>query len=120
MTGARPPALALVGVGAGVVSGLLGVGGGIVMVPLLVTISRLSQHEAHATSLAAIVPIAAIGAATFALEGRVSYVVAALLIPGTIAGAAVGARAMARSSEGPLQVAFGALSIALGIFLVVS
>jgi uncharacterized membrane protein YfcA len=46
-----------IGVCAGLLSGLLGVGGGIVMIPFLVMLG-FSQHEAHATSLAAICPIA--------------------------------------------------------------
>src|SRR5688500_6857675 len=45
-----------IGLVAGIASGLLGVGGGIVMVPLLATFAGFAQHRAHATSLAPIVP----------------------------------------------------------------
>jgi uncharacterized membrane protein YfcA len=98
-----------IGLAAGVTSGLLGVGGGIVMVPLLVFLTSLSQHEAHATSLAAMVPIAAAGAVPFGIDGSIDYGVAALLAAGSFLGVPVGARVMARLQEGPLEVAFGAL-----------
>ena len=52
----------LVGVGAGLLAGLFGVGGGIMFVPALVFFAGLSQLEAEATSLLAIVPVAAVGA----------------------------------------------------------
>lgn len=91
-------------------SGLLGVGGGIVMVPLLVSVG-LTQHHAHATSLAAIVPIAAVAAATFALDGNVDYAIALLLAAGSLVGVPLGARVMARTKEAPLKIAFGVFMI---------
>ena len=106
-----------VGVAAGVLSGLLGVGGGIVMVPLLVAVVGLGQHEAHATSLAAIVPIAAVGAARFAAAGNVDPVLAALLAAGSLVGAPLGARLMARTHEDVLKLVFGALMIAVALQL---
>ena len=106
-----------VGVAAGVLSGLLGVGGGIVMVPLLVAVVGLGQHEAHATSLAAIVPIAAVGAARFAAAGNVDPVLAALLAAGSLVGAPLGARLMARTHEDVLKLVFGALMIAVAVQL---
>lgn len=88
------------------------------MVPLLVLLLEESQHEAHATSLAAILPIAAVGAATFASEGEINYALAALLAAGAVLGAPIGARLMARSGEGSLRIAFGTLMIASGVILV--
>lgn len=87
------------------------------MIPLLVGLVGFSQHRAHATSLAAIVPIAAVGAATFAVAGRVDYGIATLLAAGSLAGAPIGARIMARSREGVLQVLFGLLMMAVGVAL---
>jgi uncharacterized protein len=109
----------LIGVMAGVASGLLGVGGGIVMVPLLV-LAGFAQHQAHATSLAAIVPIAAVAATRFAFHGNVDYAVAALLAVGTLVGAPLGARIMARSSEGMLKVLFGCLMLAVAGLMMLS
>jgi uncharacterized membrane protein YfcA len=108
----------LVGLVAGVVSGLLGVGGGIVIVPMLVLVGGLSQHHAHATSLAAVIPIAAVGAATYALDDSVHLGIGAALALGAIFGAPLGARFMARFSEASLKITFGFLLIALGAFLV--
>jgi uncharacterized membrane protein YfcA len=108
-----------VGLVAGILSGLLGVGGGIIIVPLLVALVHLSQHQANATSLAAIVPIGAVGALTFALDGEVDLEVAGLLALGALVGAPVGARIMSRIEERPLKIMFGVLMIAVGVQLLV-
>jgi uncharacterized membrane protein YfcA len=65
------PKLALVGAVGGVTSGLLGVGGGILIVPLLVLWAGYSQRDAHAWSLGAIVPIAIAGLITYGAAGEV-------------------------------------------------
>jgi uncharacterized membrane protein YfcA len=78
----------------------------------------LTQHEAHATSLAAIIPIAAAGAVTFGMDGQLDAAAAALFVVGSIAGAPLGARVMARSSEGALKIAFGVLAVTVGSLLV--
>lgn len=108
------------GVLAGVLSGLLGVGGGVIMVPLLVLFAGTTQHEAHATSLGAIVPIALVGAAAFALDGEVGFAAAALLGLGALLGAPLGAALMARMSERRLRGAFGILTMIVGIVMVVT
>lgn len=111
MTTKLPVPMIASGVVAGVMSGLLGVGGGIVMVPLLVAVGHLSQHAAHATSLAAVVLMAAVGAATFGAEGEVDVALGALLAAGSLFGAPLGARIMANTAEGNLKVAFGVLML---------
>lgn len=107
--------LAIVGCGlvAGVMSGLLGVGGGVVMVPLLVFVAKQTQHQAHATSLAAVVLMGAAGAATFAADGEVDVGLALALAAGSMFGAPLGARIMARTPEGQLKIAFGVLMLAV-------
>ena len=87
------------------------------MVPLLVAVIGLSQHEAHATSLAAIVPIAAVGAFRFASAGTVDFGVAALLAVGSLIGAPLGAQVMAKTREGTLKMLFGALMVAVAVQL---
>jgi uncharacterized membrane protein YfcA len=105
-----------VGVCAGLLSGLLGVGGGIVVIPLLVLMG-FSQHEAHATSLAAICPIAAVGAAIFAVAGEIDYALAVALAAGSLFGAPLGARAMAALAEPTLKVVFGCVMVLAGAVL---
>lgn len=102
-----------IGLSAGIASGLFGVGGGIVMVPLLTMFAGLSQHHAHATSLAAIVPIAIVAALVFVGAGEIDYPIAGLLAAGSLVGAPLGARLMARTSEGVLTVAFAILMLAV-------
>jgi uncharacterized protein len=100
-----------IGALAGLTAGLFGVGGGVVIVPPLVAYAGLSQHQAHATSLAAIVPIAAVAGTRFAVDGSVDWSAAALLSVGTLLGAPVGAWLLARTSAGTLNVAFGAFML---------
>ncbi|HEX2056944.1 MAG TPA: sulfite exporter TauE/SafE family protein [Actinomycetota bacterium] len=116
----RGLALVAVGFAAGIASGLLGVGGGTVMVPLLTGVLAYSQHRAHATSLAAIVPIAAVAAAVFATDGDVKYPAALMLAAGAIVGAPLGARAMAALGERSLEAAFGLFLAAVGVAMVVA
>jgi uncharacterized membrane protein YfcA len=111
-------ALAL-GFAAGAASGLLGVGGGIVMVPGLVLVLGATQHQAHATSLAAIVPIGIVGFAIFALHGEVNYAIAGLMVLGALFGAPAGARAMSRIPERPLALVFAVVLVVAGVRLLV-
>ena len=82
----------LLGLAAGVVSGLFGVGGGVIMVPGLVLLFGLGPHRAHATSVAAIVAAAAAGMLPFAINGDVDWGLAPVLFAGGATGALVGAR----------------------------
>jgi uncharacterized membrane protein YfcA len=111
------PRLLGIGAAAGLLSGLLGVGGGIVIVPMLVLLAGFSQHHAHATSLLAVIPIATVGAITYGVEGEVDLAIAALLATGALVGAPLGARWMAEIREGTLTLIFGCLLLAIGIFL---
>lgn len=117
-----PPSLALgrvlaLGVVAGLVSGLLGVGGGVVIVPLLVFAAGLSQHHAHATSLAAVVPIALVGGITYLVDGRADLGIAVALAAGSLFGAPIGARIMSGLDEARLKSVFGAILIVMGAWL---
>jgi uncharacterized membrane protein YfcA len=106
-----------IGVAAGAASGLLGVGGGIAMIPLLIAALGFPQHRAHATSLAAIILIAAAGATRFALDGSIDLWAAGFLAAGSLVGAPFGARALARIKERPLKLMFGVLSLAVAVLL---
>jgi uncharacterized membrane protein YfcA len=83
----------VVGVLAGVVAGMLGVGGGVLFVPGLVVFLGLTQVDAEATSLLAIIPVALAGAASQRrygnFRGRDAVVLGVLAIPGAVAGVAI-------------------------------
>ncbi len=87
---ARPGVLLLIAAAAGVYSGLFGVGGGSVMVPLLILLLAFDPREAAATSLAAIIVIATAGTITHAIYGNVAWTVAAVVAVPAIVGAVVG------------------------------
>jgi uncharacterized membrane protein YfcA len=82
-----------IGVAAGVLAGLLGVGGGALFVPALVLLLGLTQRDAEATSLLAIVPVAMVGAWRQSRYGNLrlteGVVAGVLAVPGSIAGVAL-------------------------------
>jgi uncharacterized protein len=88
--------LVAVGVLGGVLSGAFGVGGGILMVPLLLTFAGMDQRRAAATSLAAIVPASVAGTATYLANGEVDVPVGLVVAVGGVAGSLVGTRLLRR------------------------
>jgi uncharacterized protein len=113
------PRLIAIGLAGGVLSGLLGVGGGIVMVPLLVFWAAYGQRDAHAVSLGAIIPISLASVLTYGVAGQVKPVEAAALAVGAIVGARVGAGALARIEERPLKLVFGLFLGAVSVLMLV-
>jgi uncharacterized protein len=112
-------AFVLIGVVAGFFSALFGVGGGIVVVPLLILLVGFEERPAMATSLAAIGVIAAVGAISYAVRGDVHYGYALLLGLPAAAGA-IGGTALQQRTAGPmLSYGFAALLAAVGIWLLV-
>ncbi len=107
-----------IGVCAGIVAGLLGVGGGVLFVPGLVIFLGLGQHQAEATSLLAIVPVAIVG--TFKQDGYGNVRRGDALLMGllSVAGAAAGV-ALANALSGTvLRVGFALLMVFVAIQLV--
>lgn len=113
------PRLVAIGVAGGVLSGLLGVGGGIVMVPLLVLWAGYAQRDAHAMSLGAIVPISIAGVVTYGAAGEVRPFEAIALSIGAIVGARVGAGLLSRLGERFLKLAFGVFLVAVAVLMAV-
>jgi len=111
--------LAAVGAAAGVLSGLFGVGGGILMVPAMVLLLGFGQHLAQATSLAAIVPIAAVGALVFGRADSVDLLAALVLVAGSLLGVRAGARLMDRLSDERLSRIFGAFLVVVAVTMLV-
>lgn len=81
---------ALVGVAAGLLGGLFGVGGGLIIVPGLVGFAKMERRLAHGTSLAATLPIALASLITYLSHGNVDWAVALFLAIGAVVGAIVG------------------------------
>jgi hypothetical protein len=97
----------LIGVTAGVFGGLVGLGGGVVMIPLMVRVAGLRQQQAHGTSLVALVFTGMAGAATYASSGAVDLAAAASLAVPAMATARLGARYAHALPEWKLKRAFG-------------
>jgi uncharacterized protein len=115
--------LTCVGIGllAGLLSGLFGVGGGTVIVPFLVLFLTFNQRLAAGTSLAAIVPTAAVGVISYALHDSVAWVPGLLLAAGAVVGAQVGTWMLPRLSLTVLRWAFVGFLVAVivSLFLVI-
>lgn len=105
-----------VGLAAGMLAGLFGVGGGVIIVPALVAVLGMDQRRAAATSLLAISITAGVGSITYAASGQVSLVAAAFLVPGALVGAQIGVWLLRRLPEPILPWIF----IAFTVFVIVS
>lgn len=103
------------GVAAGVLAGLFGVGGGIILVPGMVLLLRTPQHVAHATSLVAILLTAPAALLGFALDGSVAYAAGAAVAAGAVLGAVAGAAVMHRISPTRLRQGFAVLLILVAV-----
>ena len=98
----------IIGLSAGILSGLLGVGGGILIVPALVLLFGFSQHLAQGTTLALMVPpIGLLAAWTYYKHGYVDVKVAALICLGFFIGGLIGARWAALINPIMLKRLFG-------------
>jgi hypothetical protein len=109
------PRLAAIGVGGGILSGLLGVGGGVIMVPLLVLWAGYAQRDAHAASLGAIIPISVAGILTYGIAGDVQWPEAGALALGAVVGAMIGAGILARIDERVLKIVFGCFLVLVAV-----
>jgi uncharacterized protein len=107
--------LIVIGLVGGLLSGLLGVGGGVIMVPLLVLWAGYGQRDAHAASLGAIIPISLAGILTYGIAGRVNWLDATALAVGSVVGARLGAGMLTRIDERTLKIVFGCFLVAVSI-----
>jgi uncharacterized membrane protein YfcA len=119
----NPPLLMLVGIGAlaGALSGLFGIGGGVIIVPALVYFAGFDQHLATGTSLAILLPPVGIGAALeYYRQGRVDLR-SAVVIAVTLLLCAWLASMLANRVSGPyLRLMFGVFVVGLGLSLIYS
>lgn len=112
--------LILVGLAGGLLSGTFGVGGGIIMVPLLLLVARLEDRRAAATSLAAIIPASAAGVVTYAVRGDVAVGVAVLVAVGAMVGSTIGTRLLRRVRVDVFRWLLAALLVAAAVQLFVT
>jgi uncharacterized protein len=113
----RTTRLLSIGLAAGFFSALFGVGGGIVVVPLLLLFTPFAERTAMGTSLAAIGLIALVGAVSYGFHGEVQPFEAALLgIPAAV-GAVGGARLQQRLATRTLTIGFAVLLAVVGVYL---
>lgn len=97
--------MAVVGVAVGILSGLFGIGGGTIIVPALVWLG-LTQRHAAATSMMAIVPTAVSGVVSYAVEGDVDWIAAAIIFAGMFVGGQIGSWLLSKLPELVLRWAF--------------
>lgn len=117
----RAIALLGVGLGAGFLSGLFGIGGGIIIVPLLVVIGY-DIKKSSAISLGAVLLISLAGVISYASFGEVNWLLAALLAVGSVTGAQLGSRILGRLPAKTVQLFFAVflLLVAVSLFVIPS
>ena len=109
----------LLGVVAGILSGLIGIGGGIIIVPALVLLFGLSQHAAQGTTLALMVPpIGLLAALAYYKQGFVDLKIAAFVCIGFFIGGLIGAKFAVGIPEVILKKIFGIVLLAVSIRMI--
>lgn len=113
--------LLIIGLGAGLLSGLVGIGGGIVLVPSLVMLLHFNQHQAQGTVLAMLMfPVVALGVLNYYKEGYVDFKVAILLGLGFVLGSWVGSRFAVSMPEFWLKKIFGVIILLVSLKMIFS
>lgn len=107
----------VLGLIAGTLSGTIGIGGGIVLVPALVLIFEFSQHQAQGTSLA-LMPMAIFAAYTYYRAGHVDVKAASFICAGFVIGGLLGAKFAVSLPKDMLQKVFGAVLLTVGIYMI--
>ncbi|HXX65209.1 MAG TPA: sulfite exporter TauE/SafE family protein [Bacteroidota bacterium] len=120
MMGAQTvPLYILLGLAAGVLSGLVGIGGGVLIVPALVFLFGFTQHQAQGTTLALLVPpIGLLAAWAYYKEGYVNIPAALLVCIGFVAGSYLGARLATGIPDAVLGRIFGGFLILVGLKMI--
>ncbi|MHB9143546.1 MAG: TSUP family transporter [Paludibacter sp.] len=111
----------LLGLTAGVLSGVIGIGGGVIIVPALVFLFGLSQHQAQGTTLALLVPpIGILAAWTYYKQGYVDIRIAALVAVGFLVGSLLGAKLSTGLSNVVLEKVFGVALLLIAIKMILA
>jgi len=104
-----------VGFVAGIASGLIGIGGGILLIPGMVYILGIQQHMAHATSLAVIIPGAIVSALVYHSYGQLDVVLAVMFAVGGMAGSYAGSTIMPKVKPVVLKRLFAVLALLMAV-----
>lgn len=105
----------------GVAGGLFGVGGGVLLVPLLVLLLHFEQHEAQGTSLVALVPpTGLLGFLNYAQAHHVNWVVGLLLMPGVFLGGWLGSKFAQKLTPRRMRQVFAGVLFAIGVWQALS
>jgi uncharacterized membrane protein YfcA len=113
-------AIGAVGIAAGFLAGLFGVGGGLLIVPGLVLAAGMEQRLAHGTSLAAVVPISIASVVTYALHDNVDWPAALWLSVGAVGGAVVGTKLLHVLPHRTLVMVFSVVVLASAVRLFIA
>jgi uncharacterized membrane protein YfcA len=109
-----------IGLAAGILSGVFGIGGGVIIVPALIYMAGFRQHSATGTSLAVLLPPIGIGAMwEYYRHGNVNLRVAMIMAIAVFAGGWIGALVANRVAGPYLRLAFGLFVVVLGFSLIV-
>jgi uncharacterized membrane protein YfcA len=111
----RPAAFAAIGLAAGFISGLLGIGGGLIMVPLLAGVLGMPLKRALGTSLLAIVVLVIPGTIVHTALGHIDWAIFAVLTLGAVPGARVGARLALGTRERTLRILVGSFLLVIAV-----
>jgi len=110
----------LVGLIAGTASGLIGIGGGIIVIPCLVYLFGLSQQTAQGTTLAMMIPpIGLLAAIAYYKQGHVNLIVAGLICLGFILGGYIGAKFAVNLPEHILRKIFGVFILLIAGYMII-
>mgnify|MGYP001580316564 CR=1 FL=1 len=108
--------LLIIGVLAGILSGLIGVGGGVIMIPLLVFVLGYSQHAAQGTSLAVLaIPVTFIAAYNYYSEGYINWKFALIIALGFLVGGYFGSKLAISINQSMLKKIFGVILLIAAI-----
>jgi hypothetical protein len=121
MPGSTVLILLLIGLMAGALSGFVGVGGGVVIVPALMLTLGLSQHQAQGTSLfVLLMPVVALAVWNYWQSGNVNWKYGLIIAIAFVAGGYIGSRLSLRLSPAVVKIVFGVLMAYLSIRLIMS
>lgn len=110
----------IIGLFAGIVSGTIGIGGGVIIIPCLIYVFGFSQHAAQGTTLAMLIPpIGLLAALTYYKHGHVNLIVAVLMCLGFVLGGYFGAKFAVGLPEVILRKIFGVCLLLIAGYMII-